>query len=127
MVFQIKNTLRHIVAFHAHLLCFDIEDTEKWRAIPSKRRYHIDDFAGKFAQNVIGTVREYKTGNEADTLCVTGCRTAISGEFEETIRKLMPATSKKFAQYALIDRPIELGKRAVIIRPVLAGLMGIDC
>ncbi|KAH7721082.1 calcium/calmodulin-dependent protein kinase type 1 [Aphelenchoides avenae] len=94
---QVDNTLRHIVAFHAHLLCLSEEDSKRWKRIPSKRRYHIDDFAGKFAESVIGTVREYKTG-----------------EFEEMICKFMPATSKTFAQYALVDRPLELGLPQVL-------------
>ncbi|KAH7715785.1 calcium/calmodulin-dependent protein kinase type 1 [Aphelenchoides avenae] len=92
---QAKNIMRYFASFHAYQLCLTPEEWKKWDAIPLERRFWIDDFMGtnaKMVTDMIDTVPEFR-----------------AGELKDLIKKYLPCISKKFAEYALIERPKQLG------------------
>ncbi|KAH7701185.1 Protein C04F6.7 [Aphelenchoides avenae] len=67
-------------------------ETVEWERIPHSRLLHIDDYGGEFQHDQLKRIPEYQTG-----------------ELNELLKKVRPALEKEFAQYALMDRPRELG------------------
>ncbi|KAH7705806.1 calcium/calmodulin-dependent protein kinase type 1 [Aphelenchoides avenae] len=105
---QVKNAMRHIVAFHKYQLCLVKTEWAKWAAIPHHRRFWIDDVPGKNRQMLLDIIAGIPEFQEGIMVCCEKT-TSFLGEMKALVDKYLPCISTEFAQYALIDRPKQLG------------------